>query len=149
MEKTKIETSTTNKALIQALYDAILQGNTRSVLDVLDEGVEWLYYGPSTIPAAGYYYGKTGVLQFFDIIDKVAQVKIFEPQEYIDGGDQIAVVGFEKATSKTTGKFYTSNWVHVWSLKDGKITCLRWFTDSAAVESVYVSSDENWDDCFL
>ncbi|MBD0280465.1 MAG: nuclear transport factor 2 family protein [Flavisolibacter sp.] len=106
MNNSRTNTTVSNKAIVKQLYHNILQDNITDVLNTLADDVEWIFYGPSSIPMAGYYYGKMGVLQFFETANQVEQLEIFEPHEYIEGDNQVVVVGFQKATSIETGKSF-------------------------------------------
>lgn len=149
MNNSRTNTIVSNKAIVKQLYHDIMQDNITAVLNMLADDVEWIFYGPSSIPMAGYYYGKIGVLQFFETANQVEQLELFEPHEYIEGDNQVVVVGFQKATSIETGKSFNCEWTHIWNLKNGKVTCLRIFTDTAAIAAAYAAADEDQNDSFL
>ncbi|HEY1216004.1 MAG TPA: nuclear transport factor 2 family protein [Bryobacteraceae bacterium] len=56
----------------------------------------------------------------------------FEPREFIEAGDHVTVLGWEKSTALDTGKTFESEWVHVFTVQGGKITRWRGFFNTAA-----------------
>jgi ketosteroid isomerase-like protein len=53
-----------------------------------------------------------------------------EPQSFIDGGDQIVVLGVYHGTSTQTGKKVDAHFAHVWTVKNDKIVKLVQYTDT-------------------
>src|SRR5438552_2347874 len=50
-----------------------------------------------------------------------------DPEEFVDGGDQVVVLGRYRGIAKGTGKRLDVPFVHVWTLKDGKAVRFRQF----------------------
>jgi ketosteroid isomerase-like protein len=72
------------------------------------------------------------VQQYFDDLFSAEEITRLEPREFIDAGEHIIVLGFVASTIKATGKSFESEWVHIFTVKDGLVT--RWleFFDTAA-----------------
>ena len=70
--------------------------------------------------------------EFFSAITKVEDVTLFEPQEFIEAGDSVTVLGYLEAFALDTKQKFQTEWVHVFTVRDGKITRWRGFTNSAA-----------------
>jgi ketosteroid isomerase-like protein len=103
-----------------------------ALLDVLSEDVEWVYQGPSEIPFAGTRHGREGVLEFFSLLGETLEFEQFEPREFVAQDDRVVVVGFERNLIKATGRTFEQEWVHDFTLRDGKISKVRSFEDTAA-----------------
>jgi ketosteroid isomerase-like protein len=61
----------------------------------------------------------------------------FEPTEYIAEGDKVVVLGEFDVNVTATGKSYSSDWVHVMTVKDGKVTAFREYFDTAAANHAH------------
>ncbi|HZQ61733.1 MAG TPA: nuclear transport factor 2 family protein, partial [Casimicrobiaceae bacterium] len=59
-------------------------------------------------------------------------IHVFEPREYLEAGDHVTVLGWERSTAVDTGKDFDTDWVHVFTVKNGKVTRWRGFFDTAA-----------------
>jgi uncharacterized protein len=57
---------------------------------------------------------------------------VFEPQEFIEAGDSVTVLGYLEAFALDTNQKFQSEWVHVITVRDGKIIRWRGFYDTAA-----------------
>jgi ketosteroid isomerase-like protein len=53
------------------------------------------------------------------------------PDEFLDAGDEVVVLGRYRGTAKQTGKRLDVPFVHVWSLRDRKAWRFRQFLDTA------------------
>ncbi len=53
------------------------------------------------------------------------------PVKYIKDGNTIAVLGRYTASNKATGKPLNAQFVHVWTVDEGKITHFQQYTDTA------------------
>ena len=64
----------------------------------------------------------------------------FEPREFIAQGDKVVVLGRSSATVRATGKSYSTDWVHLFTVADGKITDFHEFFDNAAATRAFQMS---------
>jgi uncharacterized protein len=63
----------------------------------------------------------------------------FEPDRYIDAGEDIVVIGMAHGTS-ASGLEQSWRQAHVWTIRDGKAVRFQWFNDPAeALEAVGLS----------
>ena len=122
----------TNTDVVQQGYEALGRGDIPAVLDLLTDDVEWIHQGPSVIPFAGTRHGHEGVAESFSLLDEHLEFEQFEPREFVAQGDTVVVLGFERSVSKATGHTIEQEWVHVYTLRDGKIAKARFFDDTAA-----------------
>jgi ketosteroid isomerase-like protein len=126
-----------NVQAVQQLYDAFRRGDIKAVLDGFAEDVEWVIPGPSIIPHAGPRHGREQVAQFFRELEQAEEIQEFEPQEYIAQSDKVVVLGHYRARIKSTGRTTESDWAHVLTLTQAKVTRFRVYTDTAAAEAAY------------
>ena len=121
-----------NTEMVKQAYAAFGRRDIPALLQLLDEKIEWqaVIGTEGAVPTAGLRRGREGVGQFFkDLADSV-EFEAFEPREFIAEGDQVAVVGRYKGKARPTGKMFDSEWVMLFSLRNGKIVRFREFTDS-------------------
>ena len=109
-----------NLDIVHEGYAAFGRGDIPGLLGLCDAKIEWVYYG--SVPWAGSFPGHEGVGRFFGILASTLNFEVFEPQEFIVGDDKVAVQGRTAATVKGSGKRFDNNWVHVFTIRDGKLT---------------------------
>jgi len=125
-----------NVNVVKDAYRAFGEGNLEELLAVLDDCVKWFSIGPPhLIPTAGTRYGPEQVQQYFSLLRSSGQLKGCWPLEFIAEGDKVVTIGEWLSEVKTSGSLIRSPWVHVFTLRDGKIREFRSFYDTAAVIS--------------
>jgi hypothetical protein len=131
-----------NVQTVQEAYAAFGRGDVPGILALLDDGIEWhgVKGAEGAAPHAGQRRGKDAVREFFTLVAQTTDFHRFEPREFIDGGDQVAVIGYYEATVKSTGRRVACDWVMVYSFAGGKVTRFREFTDSAQVVAAFGST---------
>jgi ketosteroid isomerase-like protein len=122
----------TNVAVVLQTYEAVGRGDIPGVLDLLTDDVVWTLQGPSTIPFAGVHRGREGIAEFFSLVGEALEFEQFEPREVVTQGDTVVVLGYERSVAKATGRLLEQEWVHVYTLREGKIAMGRFFEDTAA-----------------
>ena len=124
---------------VKAAYDAFGRGDIKALLALVDENVEWhaVKGAEGAAPHAGARRGRAAVEQFFSQLAESMEVRKFEPKEFIADGEQVAVVGEYEWVIRTTGKPMKSDWVMVFTVRSGKVTRFREWTDSAALVRAY------------
>jgi len=68
--------------------------------------------------------GKEGVGRWFGMVAANDVIREFEPREFFGGDDHCTVIGWERTADAKTGKEFTSDWLHNFQVKNGKVT--RW-----------------------
>ncbi len=122
----------TNVDVIQQAYAAFGRGDISALLSLLTDDVEWSQPGPSAIPFAGTRHGREGATEFFSLIGEMLEFEQFVPREFVAQGDTVVVLGYERSLVKQTGRTIEQEWVHVYTLSNGKIAKGRLFEDTAA-----------------
>ena len=122
----------TNADVVQQAYAAFGQGDILAFLSLLADDVEWTLQGPSVIPYAGTRHGHEGVEEFFSLVGETIEFEQFEPRKFVTQGDTVIVLGYERSLVKSTGRTFEQEWVHIYTLRDGKIDKVRIIDDTAA-----------------
>lgn len=126
-----MEAKVSNVETVQAIYQAFGRGDVATILDRLDDAVEWETTVPvSDVPWLQARRGKANVVGFFE---SLAPLKItrFEPHAIFDGGDKVFVLITFEATAQ--GKSYSfPNNGHLWQFNAaGKVVKYDHVTDTA------------------
>jgi len=129
-----------NKALVEKMYAAFGRGDVRTILDHLTPNVEWTLEGPSVIPFAGKRVGPAQVQKFFEALATTQDNQKLTIDDYIAQDDKVATTGRYSAVVKATGKRIDCAVVHVFTIRDGKITKFLDFADTAHMADAYVSA---------
>ena len=128
-----------NIQVVKDAYAAFGRGDVNGILALLDDSVEWegVKGTEGVAPHAGIRRGKLAVAEFFRTLATTLDFQLFEPREFVAQGNTVVAVGHYRATTKTTGKAFDSDFVMVFTLRDGRVATFREFTDSAAVNAAF------------
>ena len=126
-----------NLQLVQQNYAAFGRGDLPGFLSNLTDDVVWESRYTSNIPFGGLWHGHEGVTQFFANLGETLDVKDFGIEEFISQANTVVVLGYEKVQIKSTGSEYKNEWVHVWKLKEGKVTKVRTYNDTATAAAAF------------
>jgi hypothetical protein len=61
------------------MYSAFLRCDVPGILVHLDDDIIWIVAGSSAVPMAGVRKGLTEVRQFFETVEKMLEIRLFEP----------------------------------------------------------------------
>jgi len=117
---------------VQEVYGAFGRGDVPAILNVIADEVDWEFVGSPALPYAGRRRSRKEVADFFAAIPRADTIHSFEPREFIEAGEHVTVLGWEKSTAVDTGKEFESEWIHLFTVKGGKITRWRGFFNTAA-----------------
>lgn len=126
-----------NKDLVSRGYQAFQSGNIEELLQLFADDIEWMGNDIDNVPFSRDYHGKQDVAQFFAQLNQAQEAQRFEPREMIAEGDRVVVTGYANWTVRATGKSYEYPWVHLFTLRDGKVTKFEQFFDTAATRDAY------------
>lgn len=120
-----------NVDLIRAIYDSFAAGDVPGVVARMSPDMVWNeaenfpyadgnpYCGPQAI--LGGVFARLG-----SEWDGFAAV----PEEFLDAGDTVVVLGRYRGTFKATGLVMDAQLAHVWRVTDGKAVRFQQFTDT-------------------
>jgi ketosteroid isomerase-like protein len=130
--------SNANVTLVQSLYAAFGRGDIATIVKALTPDVTWESVGrPSDFPTLGLRRGQPEVQQFFELVGQHLDFSDFSPKEFFAADDRVFVLGHYAMAVKKTGRKADSDWVHVFTVRGGKVTGLREFTDTAKFAEAY------------
>jgi ketosteroid isomerase-like protein len=126
-----------NTEIAQAAYDNFKTGNIEALLNLVSDDVIWTVPKADNVPFTGNRTGRAEVAEFFSILNNSQEPLEFEPQTFIGQGEKVAVQGRYLWQTKTTGRKYECDWMHVFTIRDGKIVGFQEYTDTAAAAKAY------------
>ncbi len=131
-----------NTQMVKDAYAAFLRGDAQTILDMLDDHVEWqgVIGGEGVLPNAGRRKGKAQVAEFFGQVAEAYDFERFDPKEFVAQGDTVVAVGDYRAVTKPANRIVNSEWAMVFTFRDGKIASFREFTDSAQLVKAYAGA---------
>jgi uncharacterized protein len=136
----KMTMSEQNVAVVQQVYNNFKAGNIQALLDMLPDNITWHLPEIEGVPFAGKRTGRDAVRDFFVGVEANQETLEFEPREYIAQGDKVVSLGHYRWRVKTTGREFSSDFAHVFTIRDGKITSFQEYTDTASAARAYQKS---------
>jgi hypothetical protein len=119
-------------AIVKQSYEAYARGDIDAIVDCVADHVDWECVAPLHVLYAGRRRTPAEVGKFFADIAHSDQIHSFVPWEFIEAGEHVVVLGKERASVKGSGKAFESEWVHVFTVREGKICRWRGFFNTAA-----------------
>lgn len=126
-----------NKQLVMQGYQKFLNKDINGLLELFTDDIEWIGAKAEELPFAGDYHGKNEVVQYFTQLEQAQEAQMYEPRDFIAEGDKVVVTGQSRWTVKSTGQTYDNPWVHVFTLRDGKVARFVQYNDTAAAAKAY------------
>ena len=127
-----------NVSLITQGYHDFATGNIPGILSIWDENIKWM--GAKSFPVFeegdGIVVGAQNVLQ--QVLAKIPELYDgfnIDVQAIYGSGDKVVMEGFYTGAWKATGKSFRANAVHIWDVKDGKVTRFFQAVDTATIMS--------------
>jgi len=107
--------------VVRAAYEAFGRGDVPAILEMLAEPVDWKFVGARRLPYTGTFRTRAEIGRWFASIAEVDDIQAFEPREFLSAGEHVTVLGWEKTTARPSGKVFDAEWVHVFTVRDGKV----------------------------
>jgi ketosteroid isomerase-like protein len=119
-----------NVARIRASYEAFERGDRDGALAHAAPDIVWEQ--AQGLPHGGVYHGVEEVRRaIFDPLEAQWWSEFHAaPAEFLDGGDDVVVLGRYTGRAKGTGKELDVPYVHVWTFRDGRAVRFRQFVDT-------------------
>jgi ketosteroid isomerase-like protein len=130
----KEEEEDENVSMVKELYDALGRSDTSSVLNMFADDA--IAHGPApadVLPWGGVHNGREGVAELLKVLGESLEDEQFEQHEFIAQRNKVVVLGYAKGHAKPTGRPYEIEFVHVWSVRNGKFSELRVYNNTAAL----------------
>ena len=130
-----------NVQVVREAYATFGRGDIQTLLNMYADDVEFIIPGPpDVIPYAGTRRGRDQVARFYPALNEAIEFEQFEPREFIAQGDKVVVLGQGRGRVRSTGQSFEDEWVHVVTLRGGKVTGFRVYEDTAAMVTAFTAS---------
>jgi len=127
-----------NVRVVQDAYAAFQRADIPGLLGILSDDIDWWTPGTTEqIPYAGRLRGRGEVGGFFARLGESEEITHFEPREFIAQGDKVVVSGNYKGRTRPAGREYDLDWLHVFTVRDGRVTAFREYIDTAALADAH------------
>ena len=92
------------------------------------------------LPGSGVFTGHDAFRAWFAQMSEALDDLRFEPEEFIDAGNQVVVVNSATASGRGSGAAVETHFSNVWTLRDGKaVSAVSYDTHAEALEAAGLS----------
>lgn len=120
-----------NVALVRGIYDAFAAGDVPAVLGAMSPDIEWNEAESFIYADNNPYVGPEAILTgVFARLGTEWDGFAALPEEFLDAGDTIVVLGRYRGTHKATGEALDAQLAHVWRIGDNKAVRFQQYTDT-------------------
>ena len=124
-------------AIVEDLYRLFGEGRLEETFDLMSEDVRLFEPGDDRIiPWAGEFRGHEGLRCFYRALgDALSEIEIVaESLRFLRVGEErVLALGTERGVVAGTGKAYVTDSAWLWETRDGRITRLAAYHDTAAM----------------
>ncbi|GAB4234210.1 MAG: hypothetical protein Kow00121_62030 [Elainellaceae cyanobacterium] len=113
--------------IVQQVYARFTEGNLNGFLDLCADDIEWVVNGPVALVKCQTFRGKSGVSDFLDILSNTWKFHTFTPQQFIQNGLTVVVIGEETGIDQQFNQPFQNRWVHVFDVEQQQIVRFREF----------------------
>ena len=121
-----------NRQLARRGYDMFMRGDIDGVIGLCADDIAWISPKTESISFSGSFHGKAELGRFFRLMSETIEFEHFEPQCFIADGDKVAVSGASRVRLLENGARLDDAWVHIFTMKNGKIARFEQYNNSAA-----------------
>jgi uncharacterized protein len=118
-------------AKVRRIYEAM----SRWDIDELAQSVthDFELNMPESVPFGGTRHGYDGVKAFASVFEEHLEGPWAEPDEYLDAGDALVVLGRLRGQGRESGRAFEVPFAHVWTFSDGAPSRCRAYYDTAPI----------------
>ncbi len=111
-------------------YEAYGRGDLEAALANWADDARWEGPNSEELPGGGVAEGKDAIAQTLSRIPGFYDSFTITPDEFIEQGDTVVVLGHGEATPKGGGETIKQPFVHVYRFEDGKVKRIQLLTDT-------------------
>ena len=122
-----------NVQIVKDFFAAMGRGDRQGLLALSAEGIEWIIPGEDW-PLAGTHRGYAELADLLQKASETVETSYPEPFEFVAQGERVLVVGFARGKIIATNKTFKDHWVFAITVRNGKLTNIREYIDTQALE---------------
>lgn len=128
-----------NTRIVQDAYAAFSRGDTKALLGAMSDDIDWHgVIGAGThVPMAGRRNGHAQVGAFFQQVAENIDFSRFEPREFVAERDKVVCLGHYSGKARKTGREFASDFVMVFTVRNGKVVAFREYMDAASINAAF------------
>jgi ketosteroid isomerase-like protein len=127
-----------NITIVKSAYAAFGRGDIQAVLDLMAPDASIGIVGRrEDAPFLGIFSGPAGAAEFFQQLGQAHEIHTFEPVRFLAAEDEVFIWGHYRWTMRQSGVSKDTEWLHVITLRDGKMTRWRGHNDTAMLAEAY------------
>lgn len=116
--------------VIQTAYSHFANQDIPALLEMLAPDVRWQFHGDQAAPYTESVIGPAQVGAWFAKVAAADDIQEFAPREFFAGTDHVTVIGHCRTIARHSGGEFSSPFVHVFEVSDGRITRFLGIVDS-------------------
>lgn len=124
-----------NVDVLQKIYAALDNDDIQGVLAYLTDDVECRIL-PVEVPFGGVFHGLEGLRKFFENLKETFKYESVT-REQVVRGDKIIVFGHEQARIMPLGNLFETDFVAIYSFRQGKLSKIQVFGDGVGLVKAY------------
>ena len=121
-----------NTETLRLCYERFIEGDIPGLVEHFADDVDITIPEIENVPFGGIWHGKSEAIKYFDLLADTEEITDFEPREFITQGDRVVVLGRSTATVRATGRHYSTEWVHVITVRNNLVEDFVEYFDTAA-----------------
>ncbi|MGA7486987.1 MAG: nuclear transport factor 2 family protein [Xanthobacteraceae bacterium] len=130
--------SSANITFVQSLYAAFGRGDIATIIAGLTSDVDWTVNGRrQDYPLLGRWKGRDEVVKFFQDVAIHGEATEFSPRDFFAAGERVCALGHYGWKIRKTGRAVASDWVHIFTTRNGRIARFQEFNDTAQFADAY------------
>ena len=118
--------------VVQQVYAAFGRRDIPALLQLIADPVDWKEVSPASWSWSGVRRNPADVAEYFAAIGRENDLTVFEPRELIEAGENVTILGYLEGSARDTKQEFQAEWVHIFTVRNGKITRHRMFENTAA-----------------
>lgn len=129
-----------NIAVVRQCYDAYLAGDAQKLLSMMAADIDWDMPEVPNVAFSGKRKGRDSVAEFFGQVAASQELRCFEPREFFANGDRVVVLGHYDWIIRESGVPFSSDWTHIFTVKNGAVQAFREMMDTREASECYRKS---------
>jgi uncharacterized protein len=120
-----------NVETVRAIYEAFDRGDIPKALGQMEQTIRWNEAENFIYADRNPYVGPQAVLEgvFMRLASEWDGFTV-TPEEWLDAGHHVVVLGSYSGTHKATGKSVRAQFAHVWGVNQGRVVRFQQYTDT-------------------
>lgn len=133
------------RELVEQLYAALDEQDVTPFLELCAPDASVEYPAGGQLPYGGTWQGLDGIRQFLEAHDEAEEILVFEPTDIATVDDTAYVRGRFQGRAKPNGSVWSTEFLHVLTTEDGRLTRWQAFFDTAAARDAHAETGASGD----